>query len=38
MLDSYEAALEAVCRAWSRLLDETGHLTALTGYPCLTAS
>ena len=37
MLDDYEAALEAAYRAWSRLLDERGRLTASTGYPCLTA-
>jgi transposase len=28
MLDDYEAVLEAVCRAWNRLLDETGRLTS----------
>ena len=38
MLDDYEAVLEAVCRAWNRLLDETGRLTSLTAYPYLTAS
>jgi hypothetical protein len=38
MLDDYEAVLEAVCRAWNRLLDETGRLTTLTAYPYLTAS
>jgi len=26
MLDDHEAVLEAVCRTWSRLLDETGCL------------
>jgi hypothetical protein len=30
--------LDAVCRAWNRLLDETGRLTTLTAYPYLTAS
>ena len=38
VLDDYEAVLEAVCRAWNRLLDETGRLTTLTAYPYLTAS
>ncbi|UVF22552.1 hypothetical protein HPT29_025760 (plasmid) [Microvirga terrae] len=38
VLDNYEAVLEAVCRAWNRLLDETGRLTTLTAYPYLTAS
>ncbi len=38
VLDDYEAVLDAVCRAWNRLLDETGRLTALTAYPYLTAS
>jgi hypothetical protein len=38
VLDDDEAVLEAVCRAWNRLLDETGRLTTLTAYPYLTAS
>jgi transposase len=38
VLDDYEAVLAAVCRAWNRLLDETGRLTGLTAYPSLTAS
>jgi hypothetical protein len=38
MLDDYEAVLEAVCRAWNRLLDETGRLTTWTACPYLTAS
>jgi len=38
MLDDYEAVPEAVCRAWNRLLNETGRLTSLTAYPYLTAS
>ena len=38
VLDDYEAVLEAVCRAWNRLLDEIGRLTTLTAYPYLTAS
>ena len=36
MLDDYEAVLDAACRAWNRLLDETGRLTTLTAYPYLT--
>jgi transposase len=38
VLDDYQAVLDAVCRAWNRLLDETGRLTTLTAYPDLTAS
>ena len=38
VLEDYEAVLDAVCRAWNRLLDETGRLTTLTAYPYLTAS
>jgi hypothetical protein len=38
VLDNYEAVLEAVCRAWNRLLDETGRLTSPAAYPYLTAS
>jgi transposase len=38
MLDDDEAVLDAVCRAWNRLLNETGRLTSLTAYPYLTAS
>jgi transposase len=38
LLDDYGAVLEAVCRAWNRLVDETGRLTTLTAYPYLTAS
>ena len=38
VLDDYDAVLDAVCRAWNRLLDETGRLTTLTAYPYLTAS
>jgi transposase len=38
VLDDYEAVLEAVCRAWNRLLDETGRLTTLTAHPYLTTS
>jgi transposase len=38
VLDDYEAVLEADCRAWNRLLDETGRLTSLTACPYLTAS
>jgi hypothetical protein len=38
VLDEYDAVLEAVCRAWNRLLDETSRLTTLTAYPYLTTS
>ncbi len=38
MLDDYEAVLEAVCRAWRRLLDGTGRLTSRTVHPYLTVS
>jgi transposase len=38
VLDDYQAVLEAVCRAWNRLLDEAGRPTTLTAYPYLTAS
>jgi transposase len=38
MLNDYEAVLDAVYRAWNRLLDETGRLTTLTAYRYLTAS
>ncbi|PVE21795.1 IS630 family transposase [Microvirga sp. KLBC 81] len=38
VLGDYDAVLDAVCRAWNRLLDETGRLTSLTAYPYLTAS
>jgi transposase len=37
VLEDYEAVLDAVCRAWNRLLDETGRPTSLTAYPYLTA-
>jgi hypothetical protein len=36
VLDDYEAVLDAVCRAWNRLLDETGRLTTLTAYSQVT--
>jgi transposase len=38
VLDDCGTVLEAVCRAWNRLLDETGRLASLTTYPYLTAS
>jgi hypothetical protein len=38
VLNDYEAVLDAVCRAWNRLVDETGRLASLTAYPYLTAS
>ncbi len=38
VLDDYNALLEATCRAWNRLLDETGRIATLTAYPYLMAS
>jgi len=38
MLDDYEAVLEATCRAWNRLRNETGRLKTLTAYPYLVRS
>ena len=38
VLDDYKAVLEAACRAWNKLLDETGRLTTLTAYPYLMRS
>ena len=38
VLDDYGAVLEAVCRAWNKLVDEKGRLTTLTAYPYLIAS
>jgi DDE superfamily endonuclease len=38
VLDDYHALLEATCRAWNRLLDETGRIATLTAYPYLMAS
>jgi transposase len=38
VLNDYKAVLEAVCRAWNRLLDEAGRLMTLTAYPYLTTS
>jgi hypothetical protein len=35
---SYGAVLEAVCRAWNKLVDDKGRLTTLTAYPYLIAS
>src|SRR5215210_4792840 len=38
VLDDYHALLEATCRAWNRLVDETGRLATLTAYPYLVGS
>ncbi|MBQ0822666.1 transposase [Microvirga sp. HBU67558] len=38
VLDDYGAVLDAVCRAWNKLVDEKGRLTTLTAYPDLIAS
>jgi hypothetical protein len=38
VLNDYNALLEATCRAWNRLLDETGRIATLTAYPYLMAS
>jgi transposase len=34
----YAAVLEAACAAWNRLIQETGRLASLTGYPYLMRS
>jgi transposase len=34
----YAAVLDAACTAWNRLVQETGRLASLTGYPYLTQS
>jgi transposase len=33
VLRDYEAVLGAACTAWNRLINETGRLASLTGYP-----
>ena len=38
VLHDYGAVLDAVCRAWNKLVNEKGRLTTLTAYPYLTAS
>jgi hypothetical protein len=38
MLDDYDAILEAACRAWNRLRNETGRLQTLTAFPYLVKS
>ena len=38
VLNDYNALLEATCRAWKGLLDETGRIATLTAYPYLMAS
>ncbi len=35
VLDGYAAVLDAACRAWNALVDESGRLTSLSGYPYL---
>ena len=38
VLDDYKAVLQATCRAWNRLRNETGRLETLTAYPYLLKS
>jgi hypothetical protein len=38
VLDDYGAVLDAACKAWNRLLTETGRLQTLTAYPYLVTS
>ncbi len=38
VLDDYHALLDATCRAWNKLMDETGRLATLTAYPYLVGS
>ena len=38
VLDDYHALLDATCRAWNKLMDETGRLATLTAYPYLLGS
>jgi transposase len=38
LLNTYDAVLAATCRAWTKLLAETGRLSTLTAYPYLTQS
>jgi transposase len=38
VLGNYGAVLDAACRAWNRLLAETGRLASLTAYPYLLRS
>jgi transposase len=33
VLDDYDAIEQAICKAWRRLLADTGRLTSLTSYP-----
>jgi transposase len=33
LLADYEAIADAACRAWNRLVAETGRITLLTSYP-----
>jgi putative transposase len=38
VLGDYDAVLDAACRAWNRLVAETGRLASLTAYPYLLRS
>ena len=38
VLGDYGAVLDAACRAWNRLVAETGRLASLTAYPYLLRS
>jgi putative transposase len=38
VLADYSAVLDAACRAWNKLAEETGRLASLTAYPYLTKS
>jgi hypothetical protein len=38
VLDDYDALLDATCRAWNKLVDETGRLATLTAFPYLVGS
>lgn len=33
LLNDYDAIAEAVCKAWNRLLGETGRITSLCSHP-----
>ena len=33
LLADYEAIADAACRAWNRLVAETGRITLLASYP-----
>jgi hypothetical protein len=38
VLDDYDALLDATCRAWNKLVDESGRLATLTAFPYLVGS